>query len=259
MINRKKLACGIAFSIVGICAYAPAYASTLTADFFTLSPSDPDVGHDIPGVQTGLVESTLGSDGLPVASALALTGFPFGSSNHISDVNASNEILWWSSPQVTPDAQNVTVNLPYDQVLYPNGTGIPNSTDGDGSDGYTTAHLSGTFNLASVGTITMSLGSDDDAWVFVNGQLVDDNGGVHGFSDVPFDVTAALNVGVNTLDIFFADRHVTGSELAFNADVLTIGTRSAVPEPSSLPMLLAGLGLIGGAFYFGRKKATARI
>jgi len=27
-----------------------------------------------------------------------------------------------------------------------------------------------------------------------------------------------------------------------------------VPEPSSLPMLLAGLGMIGGAFYFGRKK-----
>jgi hypothetical protein len=27
-----------------------------------------------------------------------------------------------------------------------------------------------------------------------------------------------------------------------------------VPEPSSLPMLLAGLGLVGGAFYFGRKK-----
>lgn len=30
-----------------------------------------------------------------------------------------------------------------------------------------------------------------------------------------------------------------------------------VPEPSSLPMLLAGLGLIGGAFYFGRKKVLA--
>lgn len=31
-------------------------------------------------------------------------------------------------------------------------------------------------------------------------------------------------------------------------------TSSAVPEPSSLPLLLAGLGLIGGAMYFGRKK-----
>jgi fibro-slime domain-containing protein len=258
MINRKKIASRIAFALMGICASAPAYANALNADFFTLSPSDPDVGHDIPGVTTGLVNSTLGPDGLPVASALALSG-SVGSSNHFSDVNGSNEILWWSSPQVTPAAQNIIVNLPYDQVLYPNGVGIPNSTDGDGSDGYTTAHLSGTFNLATVGTITMSLGSDDDAWVFVNNQLVDDNGGVHGFSDVPFDVTTGLNIGMNTIDIFFADRHVTGSELAFNADVVTVNPRSPspVPEPSSLPMLLAGLGLIGGAFYFGRKKMLA--
>ena len=35
--------------------------------------------------------------------------------------------------------------------------------------------------------------------------------------------------------------------------------RDPVPEPSSLPMLLAGLGMIGGALYFGRKKiATAK-
>jgi hypothetical protein len=32
---------------------------------------------------------------------------------------------------------------------------------------------------------------------------------------------------------------------------------TAVPEPSSIAVLLAGLGLIGGAFYFRRKKATA--
>jgi len=30
-----------------------------------------------------------------------------------------------------------------------------------------------------------------------------------------------------------------------------------VPEPSSLPMILAGIGLIDGAFYFGRKKMAA--
>lgn len=32
---------------------------------------------------------------------------------------------------------------------------------------------------------------------------------------------------------------------------------SSVPEPSSLPLLLAGLGMIGGAFCFGRKKVMA--
>ena len=42
------------------------------------------------------------------------------------------------------------------------------------------------------------------------------------------------------------------SEVSGNSIIAT-----AVPEPSSLPMLVAGLGLIGGALYFGRKKAMA--
>jgi len=254
MKNLKLLT--FAVTCLAVSAIAPsAYAGSLTADFFTLSPSNPDVEHDIPGVQTGLVQSKLGPDGLPVASALALTGFASGSSNHISDVNGSNEILWWTpSTNVTAAAQNVIVSLPYNQVLFPNGTGIPNGSGFDGSDGYTSAHLSGTFNLASVGTITMSLGSDDDAWVFVNGNLVDDNGGVHGFSDVPFDVTTDLNVGLNTLDIFFADRHTVGSELAFNADI-NISPTTGVPEPLTLSVF--GAGLAGAAAMRRRKKAKA--
>jgi fibro-slime domain-containing protein len=259
VMDRKSFVYGVAFSLLGMCAYAPAYAAgSLTADFFTLSPSNPDVEHDIPGVTTGLVESTLGPNGLPVLNPSDHSTYSIGSSNYISNINpVTGEILWWTpSSTVTADAQNVVVTLPYDQVLYPNGTGIPNSIDGDGSDGYTSAHLSGTFDLASPGTITMSLGSDDDAWVFVNGNLVDDNGGVHGFSDVPFAVTTGLDVGVNTVDIFFADRHTVGSELAFDADV-TITPTTAVPEPSSLEMLLAGLGLIGGLLCFGRKKVMA--
>jgi PEP-CTERM motif len=44
-----------------------------------------------------------------------------------------------------------------------------------------------------------------------------------------------------------------GPNLFFGAPIFT-GT---VPEPSSLPMLLAGLGLIGGAFYLGRRKVKA--
>ena len=40
-------------------------------------------------------------------------------------------------------------------------------------------------------------------------------------------------------------------------DCYITGDLVSTPEPSSLPMLLAGLGLVGGAFYFGRKKVLA--
>jgi hypothetical protein len=48
-----------------------------------------------------------------------------------------------------------------------------------------------------------------------------------------------------------------GSEDGYWGPNVFFGTPTfvgAVPEPSSLRMLLAGLGMIGGAFYFGRKK-----
>ncbi len=46
---------------------------------------------------------------------------------------------------------------------------------------------------------------------------------------------------------------IWGPNVFFGAPTFT----GSVPEPSSLLMLLAGLGLIGGAFYFRRKKLLA--
>lgn len=43
----------------------------------------------------------------------------------------------------------------------------------------------------------------------------------------------------------------------FFAQCFISGELVTTPEPSSLPILLSGLGLIGGAMYFGRKKAQA--
>ncbi len=224
-----------------------ASASALTVDFFTLGPNNPDVGNSIDGVTTGLVNTTLGPDGLPVASAASFL-YPLTSSNHLNDLNASNELLWWTpGPNVTA-AGSSTITLPYDQHLFPNGIN-------NGADGYTSAHLYGTFNLASPGGITLTLGSDDDAWVFINGQLVVDNGGVHAFQNIPFPVSTGLLVGTNTIDVFFADRHVVQSELAFDANVTIFPRTESVPEP--LTLSLFGAGLAGAAAMRRRKKMAA--
>lgn len=65
--------------------------------------------------------------------------------------------------------------------------------------------------------------------------------------DISFTGTAESIVISSGADQFGWD------DLTLNID----GVATNIPEPSSLPLLLAGLGLVGGAFYFGRKKVVA--
>ena len=64
-------------------------------------------------------------------------------------------------------------------------------------------------------------------------------------------------------ELDFSDRieaTVDGALVYTDFDVRTDGTfttAAAVPEPASLPMFLTGLGLMGAALYFGRKKGMA--
>ena len=104
------------------------------------------------------------------------------------DVNAAGELLWWT-PQpglVTPGTSfvyptNPTLPFNISSNFFPNG---PGGSDG-GDVGFTSAILSGTFDAPAGGSVTFTLGSDDDAWVFLNGQLVVDNGDVHATRPLP--------------------------------------------------------------------------
>jgi len=220
-----------------------ASASALSVSYYTLSSSNPDVDLDIDGVVKGLVNPTLGPDGLPVVSALSqsLTG-----SGHLNDTNGLGELLWWT-PHAglvtagTSFAYPGTLTLPIDIAsnFYPNG---PGGSDG-GDVGFLSAHLQGTFDTPAGGTITMSLGGDDDAWVFIDGNLVDDLGGVHPLSTAPV-TSDPLSAGTHTLDIFFADRHIVQAGLVFDAN-LTLNPLSQAPEPATCALIAIGLAGLG--------------
>jgi fibro-slime domain-containing protein len=220
-------------------AATTASASSVNVTYDTLTKLNPDVQIPYSGnVITGLVQSTLGPDGLPVEAK----------SGNFQDVNAKGELLWWS-PNGTTVLAGTTYAYPSPATLpfnissnfFPNG---PSGSDG-GNIGYVSAILKGTFLTPAGGSVTFNLGSDDDAWIFLNGKLVVDNGGIHALVDAKTTV-ASLAPGLNTVEVFFADRHTVQSGLYFDANVKL---NPSVPETSTWAMMLLGFAGLGFAGY----------
>jgi hypothetical protein len=130
--------------------------------------------------------------------------------------------------------------------------GLENNSEGPASEVEILSHPSGIlglpatpFTVADYATdLGLSISQND--FTVTNGMITD---GVYQIFGGAFDLNVANEY--NTLASPDAATRVQ-NQLGFSAITFT-----AVPEPSSLPMLLAGLGLIGGAFYFGRKKAKS--
>src|ERR1700727_859607 len=107
MIMKHKIVAA-AVALAGVAITPAAYAAgSVSASYFTITSLDPDTEGAITGVETGLVQTTLGPDGLPVASAPGT----------FSDVNAGGELLWW-----TPHAGFV---LPGTSFPYPATVALP--------------------------------------------------------------------------------------------------------------------------------------
>jgi fibro-slime domain-containing protein len=186
---------------------------TLTGSYFKIPNTHPDTGSGAQaGPTQGLVQSTLGPDGLPVVSSFGATYSP-----PITDVNASGEILWWSttSPYGVLFEKQQNDTLPF---AFP--TFFP---DGQSSDDpfYRSAHWQGTFSLPSEGPITIELGTDDDGFVFIDGTLAVDNGGVQPPSAITTTLPP-LEGGSHTIDVFFSDRFHSGSAIDMS---LTFGAQ----------------------------------
>jgi len=248
MIRTRRLFAFAAFAVAFVCV-CPSVAGAngeLRGDYFVLPANHPDVGHGIDEtIVRGLVEKRLGPDGLPVVTPFGRTYA--GASGPISDVNASGELMWYatSGKHGTRHVKSVVETLPFNHdAFYPPGQ----SGDGGGA-GYLTAHWSGSFTLPRAQSIGFNLGSDDDSWVFVDGTLVVDNGGVKPLADAPFTV-ARLAAGTHRFDVFYADRHGVGAKLHLSTGFTVAPPRApqvariapAVPTAAKLRAAIAATG-----------------
>lgn len=235
--------------LVAIFALAPIAARAnivLSVNYYTISESDPDMGHVASGSFDNEVQSMLGPNGLPVlnTSAYGCSSDCFASTPLPQDVTSDGQITWWSptynsdvsltgTGMVTLDAAN--------SFTYSNPDFYPPAGNGgnDSCCGYQSAVFSSVLNVPTAENVSFSIGADDVAFLYLNGQIACQLGGIHG--DSPGACTSGiLSPGANTLQIFYSDLEQTGAALTFGVTTSGI-TGTALPEPASLSLLGAGM------------------
>jgi len=232
-------------SLAGTAAQADTY--NLNVQYYTVTPGG-DFGTQCCSNSTNLVKPQLGPNGLPVYNPSASNG-----GFVLTDLDANGELTWWSptlNSRVTASGTG-TISTPVDDASFypPDGSGTSDA------NGFLTAIFSGIMTLPVDETVSFTFGGDDDMFLYVDGQIVGQLGGVHGFTSAT-PTTALLSAGDHTFTAFYADRAQTGAQTYFSINTEGLTVVPGVPEPSSWALMLLGFGAIGGAARYRRSRVA---
>jgi fibro-slime domain-containing protein len=216
----------------------------------------PDAGPMPAPLAIGMVEKKLGTDGKPV---YARTG-PFRDANGFVQVEGKTTFDQWfrNSPGVNMWQQHEVTWAPLTDTLHSFGSdadffpidglllGNKDLVTGTPSAMAATADLEHNqlFTFELHGELLYQGGkdeeiiieSDDDSWVFINGNLALDNGGLHGFGyrTLALD-SAATALGIEPgktypFAIFFADRKLSNAKLRFSSGAKLTNCAAILPS-----------------------------
>lgn len=122
--------------------------------------------------------------------------------------------------------------------------------------------LTGYITFSSAGTYSFSTGSDDGSMLYIDGQLVVNNDGLHSYATASGSVSLAA--GEHTIRVLQFENGgdtglaamINGSAINTNNSAYSLSTLSAVPEPATWGMMILGFGAMGVALRRSRREST---